>query len=215
MKALVLTEKRPSFDLLEALLWEPTGGYFLLEFHLNRLLSSAEYFNIAIAPDPLVALLTDFAASLDEPVKVRLQLQANGMAAIEAVPLAAGGKKEPVRVGLVRLPVQSDSIWLYHKTTQRRVYADALASRPDCDDVLLWNERGELTEASSSNIVLWLDGELVTPPVSSGLLPGTMRRYLLDNGRIHERTLTCDDLHRCQEIYSINSVREWRTAVLV
>ena len=215
VKALVLTEKRPSFDLLDALLWEPENGYFLLEHHMNRLLSSAEYFNVPIAPDQLETLLVEFAATLLAPSKVRVQLKLNGMASIEAVPLAAGDKPQPVRVGLAKEPVDSSSIWLYHKTTQRQVYTDALASRPDCDDVLLWNERGELTEASSSNIVLELDGELVTPPNSSGLLSGTLRESLLQNGRISERTLTLDDLKRCDQIFLINSVRKWKTAVLV
>ena len=215
VKALVLTEKRPSFDLLDALLWEPENGYFLLEYHLNRLLSSAEYFNVPIAPDRLESLLTEFETTLQEPVKVRVTLKTNGMAAVEAAPLAAGDKPEPVRVGLAKEAVDSSSIWLYHKTTQRQVYADALASRPDCDDVLLWNERGELTEASSSNVVLELDGKLVTPPVSSGLLSGTLRESLLQNGRISERILIPDDLKRCDRIYLINSVRKWKTAVLV
>ena len=215
VKAKVLTEKRPSFDLLEALLWEPENGYYLFDYHLKRLLSSAEYFNIAVVPDQLVVLLYQFAATLDAPVKVRLQLQQSGMAAIEAVPLQVGAQPEPVRVGPAKASVQSGSIWLYHKTSRRQVYANALASRPDCDDVLLWNERGELTEASSSNIVLTLDGKLLTPPVSSGLLPGTMRACLLANGRIHERILTLDDLQHCDDIYLINSVRKWKTAVLV
>ncbi len=215
VKALVLTEKRPSFDLLDALLWEPEAGYFLLEHHMNRLLSSAEYFNVPIAPDQLETLLADFAATLQEPAKVRVVLQLDGMASIEAVPLAAGDKPEPVRVGLAKQPVDSSSIWLYHKTTRRQVYTDALASRSDCDDVILWNEHGELTEASSSNIVLELDGERVTPPISSGLLSGTFRESLLQNGRVSEHTLTVDDLKRCDKIYLINSVRKWKTAVLI
>ncbi|KAA3659768.1 MAG: aminodeoxychorismate synthase component I [Chloroflexi bacterium] len=215
VKARVLTEKRPSFDLLDALLWEPENGYFLLEHHMNRLLSSAEYFNVPIVPDQLEMLLTEFAATLSEPAKVRVQLKLNGVASIEAVPLAAGDKPEPVRVGLAKEPVDANSIWLYHKTTRRQVYTNALASRPDCDDVLLWNERGELTETSSSNIVLKLEEELVTPPISSGLLSGTLRESLLQNGRITERILTLDDLKRCEQIYLINSVRKWKTAVLV
>ena len=213
VKALVLTEKRPSFNLLDALLWEPENGYFLLEHHLNRMLSSAEYFNVPIAPDHLENLLVDFATTLKEPAKVRVILHQNGMASIEAVPLAVGNKPEPVKVGLAKEPVDSSSIWLYHKTTQRQVYADALASRPDCDDVILINERGEITEASSSNIVLNLNGELVTPPIASGLLSGTFRESLLQNGRISEHTLTINDLKQCEQIYLINSVRKWKTAV--
>ncbi|HXW00187.1 MAG TPA: aminotransferase class IV, partial [Anaerolineae bacterium] len=103
----------------------------------------------------------------------------------------------------------------YHKTSRREMYATALASRPDCDEVLLWNERGELTESSRSNLVLELDQVLATPPVASGLLAGTMRAYLLDNGRIQEKTLYVEDLKRCRQIFLINSVRKWETAVLV
>jgi len=215
VKAKVLTEKRPSFNLLESLLWEPTNGYYLLNHHLNRLLASAAYFNRAVDLAQAEKQLHDFATTLSAPAKVRLQLRPNGRIAIEAVPLAVGARPQPVRVGLAAEPVSSDTIWLYHKTTQRELYEVARASRPDCDEVILWNEHGQLTEAGSSNIVLDLDGELVTPPVSSGLLAGTMRACLLENGRIFERLLTADDLDRCDNVYLINSVRRWETAVLI
>ena len=97
----------------------------------------------------------------------------------------------------------------------RKIYNDARASRPDCDDVILWNERQEITEASSSNIVLSLDGNFVTPPISSGLLGGTFRENLLQNGRVQEQVLTLDDVKRADEIFLINSVRRWRKAIFV
>jgi len=80
-----------------------------------------------------------------------------------------------VRVGLAREPVDSSTIWLYHKTTRREIYDQARAARPDCDEVILWNERGELTEACTANVVLDRAGDWVTPPVMSGLLAGTLR----------------------------------------
>jgi para-aminobenzoate synthetase/4-amino-4-deoxychorismate lyase len=95
------------------------------------------------------------------------------------------------------------------------MYAQALASRPDCDDVVLWNERGEVTEASSANIVVALAGELWTPPLSSGLLAGTMREDLLENGRLREKVITKDELLSADAIYLINSVRGWRTAKVI
>ena len=94
-----------------------------------------------------------------------------------------------------------------HKTTRRELYEAARASRPDCDEVILWNERGELTEATTSNLVLELDGRLWTPPVSAGLLAGTLRARLLAEGAIAERTLTPDDLARAERVWLINSVR--------
>jgi branched-subunit amino acid aminotransferase/4-amino-4-deoxychorismate lyase len=80
--------------------------------------------------------------------------------------------------------------------------------------VLLWNERREITESCVANIVVELDGSLVTPPVDSGLLAGTFRALLLERGTIRERVLMVDDLNRCSKIYLINSVRKWREAVV-
>jgi para-aminobenzoate synthetase/4-amino-4-deoxychorismate lyase len=120
-----------------------------------------------------------------------------------------------VRIDLAQEPVQSDTIWLYHKTTHRDVYNSARASRPDCDEVILWNERREITEAGSSNIVVKLDGQWLTPSIESGLLAGTYREWLLKNGRIQSQVITIADLHRAQEIALINSVRRWRKAILI
>ncbi len=95
------------------------------------------------------------------------------------------------------------------------LYEAARASRPDCDEVILWNERGELTEAITANVVLDVDGEWVTPPVTSGLLAGTFRNWLLAAGQIREHILTPADLRAARRIALINSVRKWQAGVLV
>jgi para-aminobenzoate synthetase/4-amino-4-deoxychorismate lyase len=115
---------------------------------------------------------------------------------------------------LAPTPVDSDDIFLYHKTTRRQVYEAARASRPDCDDVLLWNERGEITEASIANVVVERDGELLTPPVACGLLPGTFRAHLLDQGEVREKVIPVEMVKACERIYVVNSVRKWREATL-
>ena len=76
-------------------------------------------------------------------------------------------------------------------------------------DVLLWNDAGELTEFTRGNLVLDIDGQRLTPPVSSGLLDGTLRRELVERGELVERVLTRDDLARAQALWFINSVRGW------
>ncbi|MEE4273567.1 MAG: aminotransferase class IV, partial [Thermoanaerobaculales bacterium] len=96
------------------------------------------------------------------------------------------------------------------KTTNREVYERARASRPDCDDVLLWNERGEVTESTIANLVARIDGELVTPPVSSGLLAGTYRDELLSRGEIAERVIRIEELKETEALYLINSVQRFR-----
>ena len=215
LKARVLTERRPAFRLLETLLWEPENGYFLLAAHLARLADTAVYFNTPLDRAAIEARLVELASTLSEASKIRLLVKLDGAFAVEVAPLTQGALPQPVRVGLARTPVDSSTIWLYHKTTRREMYDAARASRLDCDEVVLWNERGELTEASTANVALDLDGEWVTPPVTSGLLAGTFRNGLLATGQIRERILTPADLHAARHIALINSVRKWRAAVLV
>jgi len=215
LKAQVLTQKRPNFQLLETLLWEPGAGYFLLDAHLQRLADSAAYFNIPLNHAAIESLLNALAATLTEAAKIRLLVDLNGACAVETAALAQSAPPQPVRVGWARQPVDSNTPWLYHKTTERQIYEAARATRPDCDEVLLWNERGELTEASTANVVLELGGERVTPPVTCGLLPGTFRGWLLAHGRLRERILTETDLRAASRIYLINAVRCWREAIFV
>jgi para-aminobenzoate synthetase / 4-amino-4-deoxychorismate lyase len=139
---------------------------------------------------------------------VRLLVGENGRFHTEAAPLTE--LPEPARLGLASEPVRSDDLFLYHKTTQREVYDRAKAACPDCDEVILWNERGELTEATTANIVLELDGVLWTPPVECGLLAGTLRGALVENGRLQEKLLYQEDLARAEKVYLLNSVRGWR-----
>lgn len=224
LKAQVLTTKRPSFSLLESLLWTPDEGFFLLAAHLERLLESAEYFGIAVAETAvreelmaggwLRAVGQSPISRLQSPQKIRILVAQDGKITIQAVPLSQGALAEPIRVGPAAEPIASSNVWLYHKTTRREVYDAARAARPDCDEVILWNERGEITEALTANVVVELDGQLWTPAVRSGLLAGTFRGELLAQGKIRERVIKTAELAACSRIWLINSVRRWRTAVL-
>jgi para-aminobenzoate synthetase / 4-amino-4-deoxychorismate lyase len=212
LKTEVLTRRRPSFDLLESLLWTPDEGYFLLDKHLQRLAGSAEYFDFSMDEQQVRLRLDQLTHNLSALHKVRLLLGEDGNITTQAVSLAGNRIIESVKVGLAEDAVDSSEVWLYHKTTHRQVYEKALASRPECDEVLLWNERGELCEATSSNIVLEIDGRLLTPPVSCGLLAGTFRQHLLEQGQIEEGIVTLADLEHCTQLFLINSVRCWRSA---
>jgi para-aminobenzoate synthetase/4-amino-4-deoxychorismate lyase len=112
-------------------------------------------------------------------------------------------------------PVDASRAWLLHKTTRREVYDEARASRPDCDEVLLWNERGEVTEASAANVIFELGGVRVTPPVSCGLLPGVERARALAEGRAREGSVRLADLHGGMRLWLVSALRGVRESVLV
>jgi para-aminobenzoate synthetase/4-amino-4-deoxychorismate lyase len=119
-------------------------------------------------------------------------------------------------VRLSATPLDSSSVFLFHKTTRRDVYTRAREEAPELDEVLLWNERGEITEATTANVVVrCAGGPRVTPPVRCGLLAGTYRAEMLAAGEIVEAVLTREDLRAASDIWLINAIYEWRRAVLV
>ena len=206
-KAALLRRNRPRFALLESLRLED-GRYWILDAHLERLAASADYFGFPCDLGAVRASLESTAAAAPAGVhKVRLLLDRTGRVSTECAPIAAEAPR--IRLGLARDPVDPTDFYLYHKTTHSQVYDDALAARADCDDVLLWNTNGEVTEATRANVVVELDGVACTPPVTAGLLGGTFRRELLEQGAIVERTLRVDELPRAGWIRLINSVRGW------
>lgn len=202
----------PQFDLYEVLLWRPDGGYRMLEAHLDRLAGSADYFDRPVDRDVAHHALLTYATTLEQESKVRMMIQADGAIRVESIIITPYPRH--ITVGLATEPIDPNNPFLYYKTTRRDVYNKAKASRPDCDDVLLWNEHGEITEASSSNVVFEINGRKVTPPVASGLLNGTFRRSLLESAEISEQVVTIAQAKSATQIWLINSVRGWRSATL-
>jgi para-aminobenzoate synthetase/4-amino-4-deoxychorismate lyase len=207
-KTRILDTYTPPFSLLETLLWTPADGYTLFERHLARLKDSAEYFDYTVDLAAVRQRLCDLALGLPQaPYRIRLLVAQDGSITLEAEPLVLPSDTAPRPVALARHPVDRADPFLYHKTTHRRVYAEALASRPGFDDVILFNADGEITESTRMNVVAEIEGALCTPPVSCGLLPGTFRAHLLETGVVTERVITIDELLASPRFFLVNSVR--------
>jgi para-aminobenzoate synthetase/4-amino-4-deoxychorismate lyase len=201
------------FDLLETMLALPGAGIFLLEEHLSRMAASARYFDFPVAMAEVRSRLREATAGAAAPLRVRLLVSPSRGIRVECHPLDP--QPEPLRAALSAEPVDSRDAMLYHKTTLRAPYDRRLAARPDVDEVILVNERGELTELVYGNLVIREGGEAWTPPVRSGVLPGTLRAMLLRAGEIRERVLRPADLARADAVFRINSVRGWTPVTVV
>jgi para-aminobenzoate synthetase/4-amino-4-deoxychorismate lyase len=206
LKMAFLAAPAPPVTLIETLRWDRATGYDLLARHLERMAASASYFGLPFPRDVILALLEgqDFPALA---MRVRLTLDASGPA-VTAVPLP---HNPPVfRFAIAPESLDSTSLWLLHKTTNRAFYDEprqrAQASM-GVDEVVFCNERGELTEGSITSLFIERDGLLLTPPLSSGLLPGTLRAELLATGKATEQVLTLADLATADAIWLGNSVR--------
>jgi para-aminobenzoate synthetase/4-amino-4-deoxychorismate lyase len=214
IKAKVLTQNQPCFDLLESLLWKPASGFFLLDLHLQRLQQSAAYFAFVLDLDAVCDRLRSIAATLTpEPHKIRLCVSKQGTIRLEAMPLPIQAAS-PLRVCLAPAPIDASNVFLYHKTTHRGLYDQTLQACPGYDDVLLWNHRGELTESCIANLIIEQEGNWYTPPLSCGLLAGTFRSWLLQQGKVQERILHIEALQPGCRLFLINSVRQIQEAIV-
>ena len=204
------------FELLETMLWRPEEGFVLLDRHIERLRQSAEYFDFPFQHAAVERTLSEVTESDEKhAIRVRLLLNNRGRLRTMQNPLPTSGRPKPTRICLAEEPIDSDNPFLYHKTTERKVYETARESVAGCDDVLLWNSDGYITETRIANVIVKLDDKLVTPSVSCGLLPGTYRQHMLDNGRVFEQNVHVDDLSNVEEVTLINSVRGQHPAQLV
>jgi para-aminobenzoate synthetase/4-amino-4-deoxychorismate lyase len=210
-KAAVLHARPRKFELMETMRYEPPRGLRNRNRHLQRLGESAEHlgfrFDRPAAQEALRSRLDGCQAA-----RVRVRLARTGALAIdvEELPLSSG----PVVLAVDDEPVDPQDMWLYHKTTCRQPYDRRRDRRPDVDDVIMLNTRGELTEVTRATLALRLDGRWWTPPVESGCLPGVERGRLVDLGVLRERTLRRADLDRAQGVAVISSLRGWRDATV-
>ena len=190
-------------EIIETLGWHPDTGVRHVNLHLARMQRSAAalgyQFDARIARSLLAGL-----ASL-QPLRCRLAL---GAAAMTLTTAPVPPTKSRWRVGIAGPRLSSADPWLAHKTTQRAVYDNARASLPDGQDEWLFvNERDEVCEGAITTLFVTLpDGTRITPPLSSGLLPGILRQTLLDAGYM-EQVVTLDTLRDATEIHMGNALR--------
>ena len=216
LKAQLLTYARQEFCLLETLRWTPQEGYFLLDFHLQRFREAARYFAFPHDMQAIAERLEAWQAAFGEgPLKVRVLLDRDGNLHHEVQLLSDPEAGQHLVLRLAPQPIMTDTPFIFHKTTKRDMYDRLRARVKDCDDVILWNEHGEITESTQANVVVEREGCLWTPPEGCGLLPGTFRRWLLESGQVKERVITVEECRHCQRIFLVNSVRLWQEAILL
>ncbi|MBI3653419.1 MAG: aminodeoxychorismate synthase component I [Acidobacteria bacterium] len=214
VKANFLTRQWPEFDLFETMRLED-GEFFLLERHRQRLQKSAAYFDFQFDGEEFYSLLKalryDYAKGR---WRVRVFVHREGALRFEVQEIASFDDRTR-RVKFAARPVDSKNIFLYHKTTNRKIYEQALDESSDCDEVILWNEAGEVTEATIANVVIQVGERWWTPPRHCGLLNGTLRDELIATGELREKVIRKDELLRCDALFLINSVRRGMPATLV
>jgi branched-subunit amino acid aminotransferase/4-amino-4-deoxychorismate lyase len=197
------------FGLIETLLWTRDEGFFLLHEHLERLRRSSAQLGFCYDETRVVEAFARavecFPSAATECLRVRIVLSADGAIEASAVEIEPMASEAVWTVAVAERRFDSSDPLLRHKTTRREIYETELA-RSNADEVLFLNERDEVCEGARANVFLAREGVLLTPPLSSGLLPGTLRAHLLREGRAREATQRLADFEGA-EFYMGNSVR--------
>lgn len=208
LKASFLTGFDPGFALIETLRLDG-GRYPRLPLHLERLRASARALGFACDMAAISTALAGEASRHGAGVfRVRLTLAHDGALTLDSAPLpVSDGEHWGAVIADEVLDPAGDYLRRY-KTTARSGYDRALAALPPgVFDAIFLNARGEVCEGARSNVFVERDGRLLTPPLSCGLLPGVLRRELIDAGCAVECSLTRSDLLRAERLYLGNALR--------
>ncbi len=204
-----------AFALVEKMLWTPEEGIFLQELHLERLDAAAAAFGIRYDHHRLRTYIQKQLLILEQPTLLTVQLTLRGEIYLLTEAYHVAAAPPLIRLVLASFPLDPRQPLLYYSTTDVRLFERYRATHPQGDAVLLWNQRGELTQTTAGNLVVELHGELLTPPVECGLLPGTFRAELLNTKKIKERAIRLADVPICGRAWVIDSIHKWREAQLV
>lgn len=203
------------FSLIETLRWQPDAGFLRLDQHLRRLSRSADALGFRQPQDAKGKLEKEVSG--DVPLRVRLVMTYRGKMEVTATPFEPVPEETVWRLKVAKTKLQSEDSLFRHKTTRREPYEAARAefSKEEADEVILLNERDEVCEGTITNIFAEAaDGMLLTPPLTSGLLPGVLRAELIRERKARGEILKLDDL-RHRKLFVGNSLRGLIRAELI
>jgi len=200
----------PDLQIIETLRWQ--NGFPRLNAHLKRLSITATKLGFEFHEIKTVQALQEATAvcTTGSVWRVRLLLSMNGELNIESTTLEQEDLVKPLRFGLASTHTHSADPFLYLKTTRRMLYQNAreAAIAADLDEVVFCNEKGELTEGSTTNLFLKQGNHWYTPPLCCGVLAGIMRNEMIGSGlKAREKRLYPNDLLSATDIRLSNAVR--------
>ncbi|MDD4899589.1 MAG: aminotransferase class IV [Candidatus Omnitrophica bacterium] len=198
------------------------GKIVHLDWHLERLRLSAKLINLKL-PVSRRQLENEIYATVklnclnDARVRVVLEADPSGaeifVSATAYQPFSAQRYQKGFSAITSSLRQDERCLSARIKSTNRALYNLSLqeARKKGFDEAIILNQRGNICEGARSNIFFRLSGELFTPALANGCLPGVIRRLIFDFAKkdglnIYEGNFTLEDLAACNEAFLTNSL---------
>ncbi len=235
LKARFLERQRLEFSLIETILFVPNNvkrpfysnifgtwppkeqnEFILLDYHVKRLSESAHFFGFSFEKDRFLRFCNEIKDNLRaNPSIIRILLHRDG--SLEFSTRDFEIPRYPVSIKVSDRRVNTTDVFLYHKTTNRGFFDKEFSRAKSIGiyDFIFLNEKDEVSQGTITNIIIKKGDKLFTPPITSGLLNGCMRSFLLSTKQIKEKRLFLKDLYEADELYVMNSVRGVLRASLI
>lgn len=184
------------------------GRPILLPWHLERLRRSMKEFGIEqdVCPEEI----SEFLASRESEhhaLKIMVS-DANNLFTMLPNPYTAAHFRKGFRLAYSHVYRNETSPLICHKSMN---YGDCILEKRRArsvgfDELVFLNSRGEICEGTTTNIFFVKHGTLYTPPLSCGLLPGILRRFLMESFPVTECRLGKEDASQMDECFVTNSL---------
>lgn len=211
MEIPIYSNIRENLELIETFMWDPEKGAPDIDLHLERMCKSAANLKFKFEISEIKQKIVKIKSQ--SRLRCRLTLRFDGKINLTTAPLIPNSKNWIL--GLSETILNSSDPWLLHKSSNRALYDAERANLPDgIDEFIYLNERNEVCEGTITNIFVKKAGQWLTPPLSSGCLPGVLRRKKIEDGSCQVKIVTFSDLHDAEKIIVGNALRGEIEAVL-
>jgi branched-chain amino acid aminotransferase len=75
------------------------------------------------------------------------------------------------------------------------------------DEAIVFNEYNKISEAAVNNLLLKINGQWVTPPLTDGALPGVVRALVVENCDVSVRSIDISEMQEIESAFLIGSLR--------
>lgn len=186
------------------------GRCVFLSHHLARLQASAAFFGLRrsiTAATVKEYLKTQGQADYSGGLKITLSPE-NTILSLRENPYTPEDYQRGFKLTFNQVRRNETSPFTYHKTLNQgdNLQERTIAREQGFDEGIFLNSLGEITEGTLSNIFFVKNGGIFTPPISSGLLNGIMRQYIIDNNKVTEVALTTGALEKFDQCFITNSL---------
>ena len=127
---------------------------------------------------------------------------------ISTAPLENDLRLKPVKLGISDIRRNESSPLSNLKTLNYldNIVAKKISMNQGYDDVIFLNSKNNICCCSTSNIFYLIRGKFYTPPLSDGVLNGTIRAKLIAKKKVAVKSIKLNNLLKCGEIFITNSI---------